>query len=225
MKAKLLPLALLLSLGACVPNETPVRILDTYGLKGDTEPGECKLEDFRQYAGSLDIAVARSYLLALKLSSEITDSASLGGTAEFTGHKERNAFEVQQIALSYTSTPRLNLPAENVPAHIIVHQNEVNTDMLAYMIGPAAMTVLADNIAVGDSVDLVVNFQLRGALLSGQPLSTNTIKFPIEVYNSGTTACVAPDRAAYTGPCGATGGQDGTAYRCCSTFPTGKGCM
>ena len=224
MKAKLLPVLLLVSMGSCVPNETPVRILDSYPLEGAGTPGKCTLADIRQYNGSLDISVRSRYLIAFKLASEIEDSSAFGGTGEFVGNDHRNDFEANTMVMSYTSTPRMTFPTENLPIHIVVHQSEDDTDMLVDLIGPQAFTVLADNLAVGDSADVVVSFHLRGALLSGQAMSTNTVTFPIRVYNGGTTTCGGGDRPALNGPCGEIGGQDGYPYFCCSTAPMADGC-
>ncbi|MBX7113495.1 MAG: hypothetical protein K1X64_04105 [Myxococcaceae bacterium] len=223
MKTKLLSVLLWVSMGACVPNDTPVRILEAFGLEGGGVPGKCKVNDISQGGGSLDISVKGSYSIAFKMVSEIVDSTKFGGTSEFAGGEHRNDFEATVLALSYTSTPRMNLAAENLPIHLTIGQS---TDYTLYtnLLGPAALGVLSDNLAVGDSAEVIVSMQLRGNLLSGQALSTNTVKFPITVYKSGTTACATDDRAAFNGPCGSTGGQDGYPYFCCSTAPMNDAC-
>lgn len=225
MKAKLLPVLLLLGVGACTPNETPVRILDTFGLKGGGTSGECEKSDLQQGAGSLDISVRGSYLIALRLTSEINDTSNLGGIGNFVGGDDRNSFEIQQAVLTYTSTPRLSFVTETLPVHLLVRQEASDDTLIAPLIGPKAAEVLSGNVAASDQVELIVSLQLRGVLLSGQALSTNTIKYPITIFNSGTAACAATDRPALNGPCGGPGGQDGVPYLCCSTAPTADGCM
>lgn len=224
MKTKLIAAFLLVTMGSCVPNETAVRILDTVGFEGGGNPGECTLNDIRQGGGSLDLSVRSSYRIAFKMASEIEDSSNFGGTTDFVGNDHRNDFEMTTLALTYSSTPRFNFTAENVPVHLLVRQSEEDATVYLDLMAPLAIGVLSDNLAVGDSAEVIVTAQLRGNLLSGQALSTNTIKYPITVYKSGTTLCAAPDRAAFNGPCGSTGGQDGYPYFCCSTAPMNEAC-
>jgi hypothetical protein len=73
---------------------------------------------------------------------------------------------------------------------------------------------------------VTVTVQLKGALRSGEAMTSNSFAYPVTVFNSGFAGCGAGVRVALNGPCGTVGSQDGTQIICCSaadggTLPTG----
>lgn len=224
MKARLLMPFAVLGLIHCAPNETPVRLLSTHALESGQDNGACTLQDIGQYSGSLDIGTRGSYLIGVMASSEISDTSEFGGTTDFVGAVDRNTFIGNEILLSYAAKG-LSIPKETMPAHLTIRQGSRENEIVFNLIGPNAATVLFDNVAVGDTpIPVNVSLSVKGALLSGQPLQTNTVVYPIQVYKSGVTICGAMDKPVLNGPCGSAGGQDGAPYLCCSANAAGTGC-
>jgi hypothetical protein len=216
MKWNLIALASALALAAsgCITNDSPIRILGARPLDSES----CDALDVLRVAGSLDISARGSYYIQLDMESDLQSiTTTSGGTAIADG--SRNNFYGNEIVLTYTSTPSLNFEVESVPLHFVVEPNAEAFIRMSLVSDKAART-LANAVLLGDTVDLRVQLEFRGVLASGQKLRSNSIIYPITVFNSGFAGCnPATEIVVPNGPCGSSGGQDGARALCCLFDP------
>lgn len=212
---------------ACnVPNDASVRFLNAHTLSSTTSGGACTANTVGIFHGSLDLSGNTRYVLQFDVES--TYQAIVTTVPPDTvASQSRNEFIGKRIIFTYSSTPSLPFMPEQLDMYWVVQPNSSTGNWLQLnMLAPLARQVLIDQIQVGQSVELLVQFQVFGELASGQKTSTNKVSYPIRVFKSGFTTCRTPgDVRAPTGPCGDFGGQDGSFVGCCKDItPTPAGC-
>jgi hypothetical protein len=140
----------------------------------------------------------------------------------------RNDFIADAILFSYSATPPVpGLANEVVPIFFRIPAGaSTGTFLQMYLTTANTQQALRASVARGQTVNLNITLQVRGALASGQKISSNKITFPIQVYNSGFSGtCAVGDVRIPSGPCGSPGGQDGSLVGCCRDFtPKPAGC-
>jgi hypothetical protein len=210
-------LALVFAAG-CSINDSAVRILGARPLDVVDEGGtECETRDEQLLSGSLDIAAQSSYIIQLDMESDLQAINTTSG-GQVIADPSRNNFYGRTIFFEYSSTPALTFELEEVPIHFVVEPQSDSAVRLG-LISFKAAQVLSSAVLPGDVVELAVGLEIRGQLASGQPIRTNKITYPITIYNSGFAGCPAGTLLRRNGPCGATGGQDGTVPSCCTADP------
>lgn len=200
---------------ACVGNggDAPVKILGTFAANP-----ECTVNTAVQQGGaSFDLAGVRQLganaasfadvLVTVQLRSEFsTQTTSAGG--QTLSNASRNGAYIDQVELSYTSTPAISFETETSPmAGFIEAGGTLNavTDLL----GTKAAQKLLDTVSAGAEVhEVITTLRFRGytAGSSGATFTTNDIEFPIRVFDTGVTCPAGP---ASDGPCGSISGQGG----------------
>jgi hypothetical protein len=207
----------LLGIG-CVPNDSPINILNPFPYQNAASNGACQAMTVGIPFGTLDISGNTSYILQWTVESTLDPSAA----------GSRNDFVATEVDYSYTTVPALNpaLANETLPYSWRIPAGASGTSSFIgmQMIGPAATTQLINTVRPGNQVQVSVTFYLRGALASGQKLNTNKVSYSIDVYNSGFAGCAVGVRRIPSGPCQTPGGQDGTVVGCCSGTPLPAGC-
>ena len=229
MKNLFLSALLTTLVAACVPNQSPVRLLLAHSLvdppTGTGTTSTCdNANALFVSSGSFDIsststALATSaYLLRFDMENDLQQvTLTAPNNGIHTQGPENNDFVVDSIKLSYAVTPTgIALAPESIPAYFVLRAGTSNGSVIVNAFGPKAIQTLqrATQITATAPATVVVGVQLSGALASGQALGSNVANFPITVYRSGfdTAACA---RVAANGPCGRSGGQDGIPVLCC----------
>ena len=222
---------LLAGVGCAPPNsDSPIRLLGARPLHSGTAAAagaatceaDAKLE---QLEGRLDISASQQYLIAFGQQSDL-QKLSTTVQGEVLAGPNRNDFIADQMIFQYSSVPARPFEAETKPIYAVIAAGSNGSDgwISLDLLAPKAAALLASSLSRGDSLQLNATFQLSGALVSGQKLKSNTITFPIAVFNSGFTGCPAGDIPAPTGPCGGIGGQDGSPVGCCSNPTFASSC-
>lgn len=216
---------MLLGAASCVPGSSPIRITGVFPIDLGMGGTECNIDsDIGITRGRLDASGGGDYLLVLGVTSDLDNSYTIMNNrgVNLTEVGARN-FTYREVALSYTSlNPPLTILPETIPtAGTITPGGEarITTDV----IGDEAAKVLRDMLTDDtQTTQLTVNIQLRGSLASGETVHSNTVSFPIEVTTTNS-GCL-DGNVTRTGPCGVRGGQDGSAFACCTGPGTPVGC-
>jgi hypothetical protein len=215
--------------GCTVPNDSAIRFTNAFEFTFGVQTAGCSPQTIAIYRGSLDLAGTGSYYIAFDWESNLQQITTMISPDTIAG-PQRNEFVLDHFIFNYTSTPSIAFQAEQVNAFSVLQPGASGSNnwIGISLITPQARQRLYDSIQAGDlqGVELLVNFQAFGSLASGEKLSTNKVTYPIHVFRSSFSACrVAGDIRAPVGPCGAFGGQDGTAVACCKDIsPTPAGC-
>jgi hypothetical protein len=218
------------SASGCVSNESPIALGPAFPMTG-TSLGQCTLGTVGQTGGSFDtagLAAGANYVIGVEAESALNAPVVPDTLGNNQGSKTDDDFVFTQIQLGYQAVPPIGLPATETTAAagaISAGANGPNSWVGLYLFGPKAITSLA-SVASGTASTVTITIQLKGALRSGETMTSNTFAYPVTVFNSGTPACPTGVRPALNGPCGSIGSQDGTRLTCCSaadggTLPTG----
>lgn len=223
MKQLFLVAAMAMGAAGCASDLRPIQVGNALPLDG-----ECKSDgDVYQYAGSLDVSwMGKSGVLAsdLHFYLNFNVASTLEGTEVDVGDSpvgdpSRNSFIVEQIELSYTSTPAGTYTAESVPAFFVVPAGSQESKMVIDLVTPKALETAAALIGSPDqAVTLNVRFRLKGKMATGATAESNEVSFPITItkrypdfQGCDPALGLIPLR---TGPCGGLGGQDGAPIGC-----------
>lgn len=222
MKHAIFPALLLLASSGCIENRTdsPLKVLGSYELGND-----CALDlSIQRGQGALDLAAPRllgdtaaqyvKYLALFDVRNEMTNASVKQGDQELAS-AARNSANLNKLALTYKSTPNLNLRAEEVAISFTLPAGGQQMPMVLNLVGPVAAQSLLDNVLPGDSVTLTVTSQLSGTLNSGGTLLSNLRAYTIQVYDTGLQ-CRAGETLERNGPCANIGGQDDMPANCVS---------
>jgi len=216
----------LAAVGCTVPNGSSIRFLNAHEFTTGPQTAGCTPQTINIYRGSLDLAGSTRYIAAFDWESVLAQINTVVSPDTLAG-PQRNEWVLDHLVFNYSSTPSLAFQAEQISGYAVQppgasgSSNWIGLSLLA----PQARQTLLDHVQVGASYEVLVTFQAFGALASGQKIATNKVTYPIVVYRSGFTGCVAPDIQAPTGPCGDPGGQDGTEVGCCRAInPVPQGC-
>jgi len=228
MKGLTTAVAVVLAAGAnsCVPNDSSIHILNAFPLSSTTGAQGCTALTIAIYAGTLDISGTSRYLLQFQMESTFAQISTVGTTDVIQG-PQRNDFIADAILFSYSATPPVaGLANEVLPIFFRIPAGAgTGTFLQMYLTTANTQQALRASVGPGQIVNLNVTVQVRGALASGQKLTSNKVTFPIQVFNSGFSGCAAGDVRIPSGPCGAPGGQDGSIVGCCRDFtPRPVGC-
>ena len=215
-------LALLSAACAPVGSDSPIRLLGASALSG-TASSCAASKDVESIDGSLDISASQQFWMAFNKQSDMQPLTTTVNSEVLAG-PDRNDFIADQMIFTYSSTPALPFEPETQGVYGVIKAGEQSGTIKLNLLAPNAAQLLQAKLGRGDSVELVATFTLSGALASGQKLKSNTIAFPIQVFNSGFAGCPAGDIPAPTGPCGVPGGQDGSAVGCCSNAAFATAC-
>lgn len=197
--------ALLLLATSCTPQQHSLIITSTYPM-----PTTCAVSkpSVSQYAGYLNAGMTGAYYLIIGVDSlfEKIELAEGGNIAM-----------LNQIALRYSTqagpvgAPIGGFPEEEtINASISVPPASADNMIGLDIIGPLAKQALLSVPATSPNeyFTLKVEIRLKGQLLSGGLVQTNSITYPLQVYSVPRT-CTAPQVVRALGPCGNTG-QDGS---------------
>jgi hypothetical protein len=224
-------LPLFAGLGCAVPNDSSIRFLNAHQFSlGSTGTAACTTQPIAIYRGTLDLAGNDRYYVAFDWESNLQAITTVLSTQETIAGPQRNEFVLDHFVFTYSSTPSLPFPTEQVNAYAVnmIGASGASNWLGISLLTPQARQLLRDSLQPGDfaGVELQVTFQAFGSLASGQKLSSNKVTYPIQVFRSSFSSCrVAGDVRAPTGPCGTPGGQDGTVVACCRDItPTPAGC-
>jgi len=215
------------SLCACSGDEQSIRFLGAQRLDAQCKPagGDTTFAS----DGSLDISVRNRYLISFVFQSTIETATTTVGGQPLAGSARGDAY-VDSVTFAYSSDPAVAIPSETIPQYLVVHPGTNNNQFGLDLITPKALNALQTTLNnAGGSLTLLVSVTANGHIeYSGAKFTSNTITFPITVFNSGappggncTTATGTPgvlvDSAA--GPCGSGGGQDGLVptFQCVAT--------
>ncbi|MGQ0507299.1 MAG: hypothetical protein ACT4TC_18495 [Myxococcaceae bacterium] len=214
MKLKFIFFTLLLAAGCGVPNDSAIRILNSFALTGETAQ-DCAASDIAILGGSLDISARSYYALQFTVASGLQSiNTTTGGTV--VADASRNNFYATEVVLTYSSTPELGIEAETVPLHFVIEPQTDDNFVRMNLISSKAYQALRTGVTPGTTADLRVTVQFRGATQAGQKLSSTSITYPIRVSNSNFAGCTAPQVLKANGACGEGGGQDGVPAVCCT---------
>lgn len=228
MKGLTTAVAVVLAAGAnsCVPNDSSIHILNAFPLSSTGGAAGCTALSVAIYGGTLDLSGTSRYILQFAMESTL-EQLSTVGTSDVLQGPQRNDFIADALLFSYSATPPVaGLGNEVVPIHFRIPAGATNSSFLQmYMITANTYQALLASVPRGQILTLYVGVQVRGALASGQKLTSNKIIFPIQVYNSGFAGCSVGDVRVPSGPCATPGGQDGSIVGCCRDIrPLQPGC-
>jgi len=194
MKRLLMVSALLLT-QACVyqQGDAAVRLLGILPMEG----AECTLGSKPILTGSLDVSGGTYFLAALSYESSLVDPEPLE-LGDRTVPTVSRDIVFKEIVYTYQAEG-VTMPGEEVfPIYLVIRpsDNSDGTVEGVSMLTEAARKALATlPVSLTAPVGKVfVNVQLRGNMTSGTAVSTNTITFPLTIYNTG----FAPDTGACT---------------------------
>ncbi len=220
----ILLLASAFSLTACV-DDSPLRIT---GLLGGSNAcgGSAAGSTAGIGSGSLDIAPASRqqsvYLLGVQLTNTINPPQQLNSNQLQINEPGAGNVNLKEAIINYSSSRSVpGLRKESVPIGGVILQGGVAQTIGFNVITKNAAESLGNVLtSAGDTLDLNLTIQIHGTEQAGGDVYSTTVNFPLHVFQSGTT-CASPDFFGATGPCGATGGQDGTTV-CCASDPNCK---
>jgi hypothetical protein len=215
--------AALLLASACTPNYQPILITGIFPPEETDVRGACLTggkPSVAQYSGALNAGVTNGYYMLLTLDSLLKNDELSPSS---------NTVVLNEVQYTYTTSPGpvgtpVGFPgSETATLSFSIKASSADNLVLVDLIGPQAkqalLTVPAASYA--EYFTLKVQMQFRGQTLGNTALTTNSISFPIDIYNVGFS-CPAGSVLKPNGPCGNTG-QDGSALLCCSPDPvTGK---
>lgn len=174
-----------------------------------------------QYYGTLDVALTHDYLVVFAVDSlfEKIETVQSGNIAV-----------LDQFVFNYTTeagptgTPIGFPTTETVSVTFTVPPASTDALLLTDIIGPQAKVALQNvpSTAYTDYFTLKVELRMKGKLLSGGAVQTNSVTYPVQIYNQGLP-CASGTVVRATGPCGNTG-QDGAYAGCCTPDPASGTC-
>ncbi len=197
MKRLLMVSALLLT-QACVyqGGDAGVRLLGVKPMEGET----CTVGEQDILTGTLDVSGGRYFLVGLSYESVLVDPAPLEVGDRTVPTVSRDII-FKELVYTYQAEG-VTMPAEEVfPIYLVIRPTEtedgtVQRVPLLTESARKALSTLPVSLTA-PAAKVFVSMQLRGNMTSGSAISTNTITFPLTVYNTG----FAPD----TGTCAAGG--------------------
>lgn len=208
---------------SCVGNngDSPVQILGAFSVDQ-----ECNIStDIQRFGASYDLAGARlqpngasfaDVLATFQLKSEF-GSTTTKAEGQTLSDESRNGAYMDQVQLSYRSTPSIGFEAETYSLHGYIDPGGI-LNGVTDLLGPKAAQKLLQSVAPGgEAIEVIVSLRFRGytAGSSGATFTTNEIEFPIRFYDSGLKC---PGGPSFDGPCGALTGQNGAS---CASFDAG----
>ncbi|AGC47630.1 putative lipoprotein [Myxococcus stipitatus DSM 14675] len=168
----------LLALGSvsCVDDYPKLQILQS------TPPdSSCTIPDNRQLLnGSLNLALAGNYQMGLIVTSNVLETPIVVG-APLTD-PDGNAIYVTELDLSYRTEPELNIPSATVPIHG-TFRAAGNGAMLLNIFTLDALQALRSATGGANFVETLVTLKVRGKMLDGSKVETNTITYSVQVGN------------------------------------------
>lgn len=212
-----LTLALALATTGCAQQYQPLLITGIFPPPAAAGGGGCEITkpSVAQYAGSLNVGVSDRYYMILTLDSLLQDPSSAPSSTPGS-----NTVVLNELVYTYSGAP---VPFPNETASISFAVKAASSDnlVLVDLLGPVAKdSVLSvPPTAYADAFTLKVQVEFRGQTLAGTAVRTNSVTFPIDIYNVGLT-CGSGQMIKPSGPCGNTG-QDGSAAVCCTPDATG----
>lgn len=205
----------LIALAGCGAADSPIRIGGARALKvGSSADGICEAEDSYRIRGALDLAGSMGYLARFDVESSLLPRKTVVGDEELSPESQTD-FISELLVFRYSSMPSLPFEEEAIPVHFILPAKSEDW-ILIDLLGPKAARILRDSVTVGNSVDVEATFHMEGRMAwGGGVIRSNRVVFPLTVFDSGAPACAAGVRRVPNGPCGGSGGQDGTVVACC----------
>ncbi len=217
----------LAAVGCTVSNDSSIRFLNAHQFTLGPQTSGCTPQNIAIYRGSLDLSGNTRYIAAFDWESNLQQISTTVSPDTLAG-PQRNEFVLDHLVFNYSSMPSISFQAEQLNAYAVQSAGATGSSnwIGLSLIAPLARQALLDRVQVGESYELLVNFQAFGALASGQKISSSKVTYPIVIYRSGFNGCrTAGDIRAPTGPCGDLGGQDGTPVACCRDLnPRPNGC-
>jgi hypothetical protein len=211
---KLFPLVLTVVAACSAPKDISVRLEGALFLDDS-----CTVEDFDIYrtGGSMNVAFTASYIAAFATASDLQAINTEIGEDVLQG-PSRNIFYVDRKVLRYISYPDgVEIGREEVPTLGTIN---AATDAEGFfgmdLIGPATRGEIISR-ASAQPYAMEVEVYLKGKLYSGPEGRTNTVRFPITVFNAPVVCTGVQvqdmDTAMQNSACGNVG-QDGVVPQC-----------
>ncbi len=199
MKRLLMVSALLLT-QACVyqQGDAGVRLMGVKPMEGD----DCTLGELDILTGSLDVSGGRSFLVGLTYESELVDPDPLD-LGDRTVPVVSREIVIKELVYTYQAEG-VTMPAEEVfPIYLVIRPSQADegtVQRVPLLTDAARKALSALPVSLTAPVGRVfVSIQMRGNMTSGTALNTNTITFPLTLYNTGyspTGGCTAGGVAA-----------------------------
>ncbi len=191
MKRLLMVSALLLS-QACVyqQGDSGIRLIGLQRLQGDANSCEASEEDM--LVGSYDVSGGQTYVAGtLRYESVLVDPEPLE-VGDRTLPVESRDIVIEEVVFSYR-VEGVTMPAEEaVPVYFVIRPNATEGSAIRRvpLVTEAARRALVAGLPVptprtSPAGTLYVSMQLRGHMTSGGSIASNTITFPLTVYNTG----------------------------------------
>lgn len=216
-----LTLALALAATGCAQQYQPLLITGIFPAP-EAEGGACTISkpSVAQYSGSLNVGLSNRYYMILTLDSLLQDPAGAPNSTPGS-----NTTVLNEVQLTYTAvagpigTPVGFPGSETATISFAIKAASSDNLVLVDLIGPLAKQALLSvpTASYDEYFTLKVEVEFRGQTLAGTAVQSNSVTFPIDIYNVGNP-CTAPLVLKASGPCGNTG-QDGSALVCCTPDP------
>jgi hypothetical protein len=153
-----------------------------------------------------------------------TESSMAGSTTSVSGSDVDTAaaqdFIGRDAVIDYLlfnsttgGTTSMGIATQHVPVLAIIRSASTGLVTLPAFTPAALNAITAAGFAL--PAEVIARIHIEGSLRSGTPMSTNTVDFPIDIFDSGTTLTCAAGQtptAPDTAPCGNI--QDGAAIIC-----------
>jgi hypothetical protein len=222
MSRLILSLAILGLAAACAPSYGPISVQGFYAptssCKTPTSTDPMTASGTFDYSATALAKVAPVFFVAMILQANVAIAGN-GGELDVSGTAldaaGRDVPAIDDMVLSYTSTPKLPIKGTTVPWTAIFPGQGANiltlsasaVDLLSTTpVGQSVADALV-NSANAQTFQLEVNLDFRGHMSrSGTTISTGAVSFPIRLYQSTTGACTPIPVTDCVAP-----GQDGTA--------------
>lgn len=203
----MLPLIAVAATG-CVESDSPIVILNRL-VMSDT----CTVvENVYRPSGSLNLSAGMGYPAFFDIESNM-QGLSTDVDGEVVAGPDQNDFISERIDITYSSPSGAAVPAAvTVPYYAAIRAGAPSGDnsIVVDLLPQAARVALAGVGAQGATI--LAEFQMHGRLRSGRAISSNTVSYPIQVYEAPVPTC--PFGYLGTGECGSMGGQDGAPIVC-----------
>lgn len=220
MSARIL-LVVALSIAACVPQNSPLRVTGVFSPGGE-EGTKCEIStDIQSIGGSIDASGTRGYFLISAYQSDLQAIETLDSRGNVISGASRNNVLLDELVLTYTT---LGANAPEVPAELQRQRRPITgtfdsdgrINVLTDMVSDSIKDFLNTSVNMGDAFILNINYYFSGSLAgggNGNRIDTNTIDFPIAIRRD-FMPCAAGFYVAPVGPC-SQGGADGFPVICC----------
>lgn len=198
---------------ACGVQEQPVNIGEAHPWK--LQGTSCSI-DTSQYisSGTLNVGEADSYVGSFSWSSGLSSTGTdVNGETVDTA---RNDFYGSEVDITYTSTPDLGLGSAVVPGLWILPAgggssgNYFSVDVIPPTVGKQIAAKLPT--VSGSKATVYATLKMKGKLGSGSEAESNSVTFPIDVYDIAITSCPTGEVKVFQAGC--FFGQNGADYAC-----------